>query len=257
MQAFLLQLTVATGLFAAATLRADDLALLTGKWSVKKTNEDGQSYTQTIEVKQGKFVFEMVAANGTVFLRGEGDLKLEKAGPFNSARFSHIRAGDSGSTLEDVDDQYVSIYTLDGDTWTVASNLDKQREQKPSLDVYHRVALPTRRLVIDEIQMTDTPQSATWYLCFEATVEGVTRRYYVENKGYEKSQVTIPLALELPEAKAGEKCSFKLQLDDVDGDACTEDVDNRSTGEFTVSERGSQDYKPGDHWRYTVRWHLK
>ena len=80
---------------------------------------------------------------------------------------------------------------------------------------------------------------------------------YVENKGYEKNQVTIPVALELPKVKAGQKCSFKLQLDDVDGDACTEDVDNRSTGEFTISERGSQTYKPEDHWRYTIRWHLK
>jgi hypothetical protein len=28
--------------------------------------------------------------------------------------------------------------------------------------------------VIDEIEMADTPQSATWFLCFETTVEGVT-----------------------------------------------------------------------------------
>ncbi len=123
--------------------------------------------------------------------------------------------------------------------------------------MYHRVPVTTGRLVIDEIQMADTPQSATWYICFEATVEGVTRRYYVENKGYDNNQVTIPVALELPKAKAGEKCSFKMQLDDVDGDACTEEMDNRSTGEFTVNERGSQSYKPEDHWRYTIRWHLK
>jgi hypothetical protein len=77
------------------------------------------------------------------------------------------------------------------------------------------------------------------------------------DKGYERNQVTIAVALELPKVRAGQKCGFKLQLDDVDGDACTEDVDNRSTGEFTVSERGSQTYQPEDHWRYTIRWHLK
>jgi hypothetical protein len=48
-----------------------------------------------------------------------------------------------------------------------------------------------------------------------------------------------------------------VQLDDVDTDACTDSADNRSTGEFSVSERGSQSYKPEDNWRYIIRWHLK
>jgi len=43
----------------------------------------------------------------------------------------------------------------------------------------------------------------------------------------------------------------------ADDDACGDEPDNRTTGEFTVSERGSQSYKPDDHWRFTVRWHLK
>ena len=51
--------------------------------------------------------------------------------------------------------------------------------------------------------------------------------------------------------------SFKLQLDDVDDDVCTEEVDNHSTGEFTISEKGEQKFKPEDNWRYTIRWHLK
>ena len=72
----------------------------------------------------------------------------------------------------------------------------------------------------------------------------------------QQNRVTIPVALELPKIKAGQKCSFKLQLDDVDKDACGEAADNRSTGEFTLSERGAQAYKPEDHWGYTIRWHL-
>jgi len=69
--------------------------------------------------------------------------------------------------------------------------------------------------------------------------------------------VTIPVALEVPKMSAGKKCTFTLQLDDIDDDACGDEPDNRSTGEFTVSERGSQPYKPEDNWRYTIRWHLK
>jgi hypothetical protein len=119
---------------------ADDLEALTGKWSVKKISSRGQNITQTIEVKKDKFVFEIRSEDDNVAFHGEGDFKLEKLGPFNAARFYNIRGGRSASDLEDVDDVYVSVYTLDGDSWIVASNFDKQRDgQHPSMDVYQHV----------------------------------------------------------------------------------------------------------------------
>lgn len=247
-------------LISHTALAADDLAALAGKWSIKKVNDQGQDYTQTITVKKDKFVFQITGAEDRLVLYAEGDLKLDKLGPFNAAHFVNIRGGASASDLQDVDDQYVGVYRLEGDTWTMASNFDKEREgQKPSLDVYRRITATVEpaTLVIDEIEMADTPQSATWFLWFEAKVEGVTRTYHVEGKGYDKNQVTIPAVLELPGIRAGQKCSFKLQLDDVAGDESTEEADNKSTGEFAVNEKGEQTYKPEDHWRYTVRWHLK
>jgi hypothetical protein len=133
-------------LFAAAlftggaALAVDDLQALTGKWSVKKTNDEGQVFTQTIEVNKDKFVFEILGADAALVFHAEGDFKLEKLGTFSCARFLHIRAGRSASEMRDVDDEYVLIYTLDGDAWTTAFNFDRQRErQKPSLDVYQRV----------------------------------------------------------------------------------------------------------------------
>jgi hypothetical protein len=247
-------------LLSQTVLAMDDLEALAGKWSVKKVNEQGQDYTQTITVKKDKFVFQILGAEGQVVLYAEGDLKLDRLGPFNAAHFLKIRAGGSASDLQDVDDEYVFIYRLEGDAWTMGSNFDKEREQqKPSVDVYRRVkaTAESATLVIDEIEMADTPQSATWFLYFEAKAGAVTRTYHVEGKGYDKNQVTIPVALELPKIQAGQKCSFKLQLDDVDGDVCTDEVDNRSTGEFAISQKGAQAYKPEDNWRYTVRWHLK
>jgi hypothetical protein len=119
---------------------ADDLESLAGKWSVKKVSSKGQNFTQTIEVKKDKFVFEIRAEDDSVAVHAEGDFKLEKLGPFNAARFYNIRGGRSASDLEDVDDVYVSVYTLDGDSWIVASNFDKQRDgQNPSMDVYRHV----------------------------------------------------------------------------------------------------------------------
>jgi hypothetical protein len=256
MQRTLLTLGAVALLATATGLRADDSALLTGKWSVQKVNDDGQKITQTLEVKRDKLIFQALGENNRIMIHAEGDLRFEKFGPFKAVRFFHVRSGDSPSDLEDIDDEYLSIYTLDDDTWTLAANFDKQREQKPSLDAYQRVRVQTGRLVIDDIQMSDTPQSATYYLCFEASAPGVSRRYYVENKGYDKSQVTIPVALELTNVKPGQKCGFKLQLDDVDGDACGNEADNSSSGEFTINERGSQTYKPEEHWHYTIRWHF-
>jgi len=120
-------------------LAADDLSSLAGKWSTKKTNDQGQSFSQTIEVKKDKFVFEIVGADDNAVIHAEGDLKLEKLGPFSSAKFYHIRAGSSGN-MQEVDDDYVSIYVLDGDSWTLSTNFDKEREnQKPGVDVYKRV----------------------------------------------------------------------------------------------------------------------
>jgi hypothetical protein len=259
MKSSFLRLLPMCGFLAAATVFADDADLLKGKWLTKKTDDSGQSHTQTIEITKDKFNFQVNGADNEAMFYATGDVKLQKLGPFNSIRFLNIRGGSSAANLDDVNDEFVCIYKLDEDTWTVASNFDKDRQAKPAADVYLRVKADAsaRTLVIDEIEMADTPQAATWFICFEATVNGEKRRHYDENKGYEKNQVKIPLNLEVPKVAAGQKCSFKVQLDDVDEDTCTDDVDNRSTGEFVASEKGSQNYKPENNWQYTIRWHLK
>jgi hypothetical protein len=253
-------LLLAVALLSQTARAAEDLALLAGKWSVKKVSEEGQNFMQTISVTKDKFVFQILGPEDRVILHAEGDLKLDKVGPFKAAHFVNIRAGESTSDMQNVEDEYTSIYSLDGDTWTMAAGFDKVRDrQKPSLDIYRRVQANagSKTLVIDEIQMADTPQTATWFLCFEAKAEGVVRKYNVEGNGFDKNQVTVPVRLELPGIKAGQKCSFTLKLDDVEEDVCTEEVDNKSTGEFLISDKGAQSFKPEDNWRYTIRWHLK
>ena len=252
-------IAVAATIFGLAA-RADDLEQLAGKWSVKKTSEQGQSYTQTMAVNKDKFTFEMLDADRQVVIHAEGQIKVEKLGPFSVVHSTNIRGGSSADNMQEISEEYHSIYKLEGDTWTMAANFDSAHMgQKPSINVYERVkeSASSGTLVIDEIEMADTPQTSTWFICLEATVNGVTQKYNISGKEYDKNQVTIPLALELPKAKAGEKCSFKVQLDDVEPDVCTDEIDNRSVGEFTISAKGEQSYKPEDHWRYTVRWHMK
>src|SRR5437868_9216396 len=108
MKRLLLHFSFAISL-AAATLAADDAQLLAGKWLVRIVNDRGLTNSQTIEVKGDKFVFQSLGADDKVAVYAEGELKLEKLGPFKAARFFHIRGGESASDLEDVDDEYVSI----------------------------------------------------------------------------------------------------------------------------------------------------
>jgi hypothetical protein len=122
------------------TALADDLAKLEGKWSVKKT-KDGESFTQTIEIKKDTFKFKIMRGTDEVVIYAEGKLKLETSGPFSVVKFVDIKAGGSESDISAIDDDHVSIYVLGDDAWTVAANFDKERdEQKPSLDLYTKAA---------------------------------------------------------------------------------------------------------------------
>jgi len=120
---------------------SEDLSMLAGKWSVQKTNEDGQRFSQVIEIKKDKFTFKVVGADGETRLYAEGDVKVDKAGPFKTVIFSNIKAGQSSSDSSPIDDTYTSIYRMGDDgTWLVVMNFDKDRDeqQKPALDAYHK-----------------------------------------------------------------------------------------------------------------------
>src|SRR4051812_35289739 len=120
--------------FATTLLLADNQSALMGKWSAQKTNGDGLQHTQNLGIKKDKFTFEILDASGRGTIYAEGDLKLENYSPFHIARFTHIRGGASATDLEDVDDDRAVVYSVDSDTLTIASNFDKQREQKPGVD---------------------------------------------------------------------------------------------------------------------------
>lgn len=119
---------------------AEDLASFAGKWTAQKTNGEGQKYMQQIEIKKNKFTFKISDPEGQTRLYAEGDVKLENAGPFKTIVFSNIKAGQSASEIDSIDDTYTSIYRLDDDgALLLVSNFDKERDsQKPSLDVYRK-----------------------------------------------------------------------------------------------------------------------
>jgi hypothetical protein len=121
-----------------ATAWADDLAMLQGKWSVKKTGDRG-AFTQQIEFKEKKFVFKILNSEEAVTFVATGEVELKKQGAFNIARFFGLKAGRSDTELEPVDEERNSVYLLDGGQFYLASNFDKARErEKPSVDAYSK-----------------------------------------------------------------------------------------------------------------------
>src|SRR5258707_15411266 len=147
MKRFLFSFYATAILLNFGLVRAEDLEAFSGKWLAKKVNEQGEKYSQTLEIRKDKFIFQILGADEQVILHAEGGIKLEKAGPFSAVRFFHIRAGGSSSNLQEIENEYISIYVLDDESCTMASNFDKRCEQqKPSADVYRHIksAVPAK-----------------------------------------------------------------------------------------------------------------
>jgi hypothetical protein len=117
------------------------LARLQGKWSGTRTAADGQTGTATIEIKGNKLIFQMLNADKEVQLFARGDVKVESVSGFSVLRITGIEAGRSSTDTKAADDDRSTIFVLRGDTLTLASNFDKEREsEKPRLETYERVA---------------------------------------------------------------------------------------------------------------------
>jgi hypothetical protein len=138
--------TVVCLLMAVAfpALPADDtpsLDPLQGKWSVTKTNREGQRYSQVIEIKQDKLTFQIRNEEDQLRMAATGTVKLDKAGPFQVLSLSSIQAGRSMEELEPVDETRAVVYQVRDDKLFAAANFDREREnEKPGIDVYVRVA---------------------------------------------------------------------------------------------------------------------
>lgn len=139
MKKFFASMVFVSAFALLSTVRAlgDDLESLSGKWVAKKTIQ-GQAITQTIEIKKDKLTLEVKNSDGKTVLYAEAKIKLETLGSFKTMKAFDIKAGESSSETESVDGSRTSIYQLSGGTWTMASNFDEIRDEKPTVDVYNK-----------------------------------------------------------------------------------------------------------------------
>jgi len=127
--------------FVGGTKGADssELDKLQGKWECRKTGDDGGKYILVLEINKDKLTFRILDDDRSPRFMARADFKLEKLGPFRTFTSRNIKAGSSEDALESVDDEYSHVYQLDGETWYVTSNFDKQRERPPAMDIYRKV----------------------------------------------------------------------------------------------------------------------
>ena len=141
----MLRIATALALLAVASssmaAESPGLAKLQGKWSTKRAGSDGQDASFTMEIKGEKLTFEAFRGDNELRFVAKGNIKAEMQGPFHVLKITQIEAGGSASDLQPVNDDRSSVYFLQDDTLTLASNFDKERDnEKPRLEVYQRVA---------------------------------------------------------------------------------------------------------------------
>lgn len=136
----LLSLSIAALITATAIAADSDLDKMQGKWETKKTSDDGQKITQTIEMKKDKMLFKILdSSGGTVFI-ATADVKPEKAGAFKTFTISNIKAGSDEDSLEPAEGNRAYVYMMGYQTLTIVSNIDEERERPPVIDVYNKVS---------------------------------------------------------------------------------------------------------------------
>ena len=125
------------------TVRAADdaeLGRMQGKWEVKKTNEEGQKITQTIEIKKDKMLFKILSNAGDTVLVATADIKPRQLGSFSTFTITNLKYGQSEDSLTPADEDRSYIYQISPSTLTIVSNIDEEREQPPVLDAYKKVS---------------------------------------------------------------------------------------------------------------------
>lgn len=128
-------LLLATSFFALA----NDLDALQGKWTAKKSGDNGPQ-TMNLEFKKNKFDFHLSSDGGGGFVV-KGDVEVKKAGAFSTIRFRATKVGPNETDLSDSDEDRSMVFSMQNGKLYIASNLDLERENEtPTIDVYTRTA---------------------------------------------------------------------------------------------------------------------
>ena len=131
---------MALAFISAASAADTELEKMQGKWEVKKTSAEGDKITQVLEIKKDEMTFKILNASGDTRFVATAKVKTQKAGAFNTMTISSIKAGSDEDSQEAADGERSYVYQIGYQTLTIVSNIDEEREQPPTMDVYKKVS---------------------------------------------------------------------------------------------------------------------
>src|SRR5689334_16055665 len=87
---------------ACACIRDDasDLTALQGRWTIAKTNQEGQAYSQLIQIENDQLTFQIIRADSKVLFFSKGTVKVTKTPPFDVMSITGMRAGRSEDDMQ-------------------------------------------------------------------------------------------------------------------------------------------------------------
>lgn len=125
--------------FTASVALAGDLPEnLHGKWSLKRTSDDGEPVVSKLVFKKDTFQFRMMTEGGSTVIYAEGKAQIEKTGNVQVIMLSEIKAGQSDSETQSVDMEYQAPVRVSYKTMYLASGLDEERDEAPRMDAYKK-----------------------------------------------------------------------------------------------------------------------
>jgi hypothetical protein len=115
----------------AETLCESGLAELQGTWSRETPGVNGQACKKVIEVARGKLAMSMVGQDGAARVVCQGDVRLERLGPFKILKVLGPQSGISVPSAERTDPE-TWIYRIAGQRLVLASHLEASADSHDS-----------------------------------------------------------------------------------------------------------------------------
>jgi hypothetical protein len=114
-----------------------------------------------------------------------------------------------------------------------------------------------KTLIIDKVVVNKTPRSGLWLLCFTVSHGVDEMTFNVPNKQFDGSGVEIVLDVEVPDVRRGDAVRWDMKLDGDQADVCSAEAENKSSGSFKATSRGSKVFSPTGKWSFVIYWHME
>jgi len=126
-------------LLTATFVLAGDLPeSMHGKWTLKRTNQEGEPVVQKLIFKAGTFEFRMMSEGGSTLIFAQGKAQVQSAGKVQVIMLTKIKAGQSDTEIESIDMEFQAPVRVSGSTMYFASGLDEERNEAPRVDAYRK-----------------------------------------------------------------------------------------------------------------------